>query len=407
MIKELRLSRWKSFDSATLHIDTVTVLIGTNASGKSNAIDSLRFLQRIAAGKDLVSSISGEAEQPGIRGGADWLCLTRYFRFRIEVVVQVGETDYEYELTVMTLPRLLVQEERLVRIAGKSRMVLFRTDPVSDDQVGVVARLYNSKAGKKHEFSRFSVILSQMRGLLLRKEIYEGVQHLLDALSGIFVLDPIPSHMRGYSALRDQLYPDASNIAGVLASLDAQRKKEVEKELVQFASRVPEHDIERVWAQKVGQFESDAMLYCKERGVLGQEGLTVDARGMSDGTLRFLAILTALLTRPEGSLLVVEEVDNGLHPSRASLLLRMLREVGARRRIDVIVTTHNPALLDKLDPELIPFITVVHRDPTSGHSMLTLLEDIERLPKLLAAGSLGRLATEGLLEDAAVATGHE
>lgn len=69
MIKELRLSRSKSFDSATLHIDPVTVLIGTNASGKPNAIDSLRFLQRIAAGKDFASAVSGEADQPGIRGG--------------------------------------------------------------------------------------------------------------------------------------------------------------------------------------------------------------------------------------------------------------------------------------------------------------------------------------------------
>lgn len=307
----------------------------------------------------------------------------------------------------MTRPRLLVDQERLVRISGKSRMILFRTDPVSDEQVGVAARLYNGKSGTKREFSRYSAILGQMRGLLLRKEIHEGVQHMLGALAGIFVLDPIPSHMRSYSGLREQLLPDASNIAGVLASLDSGRKGDVEKELVAFASRVPEHDIERVWAEKVGLFESEAMLYCKERGVLGQEGLTVDARGMSDGTLRFLAILTALLTRPEGSLLVVEEVDNGLHPSRASLLLRMLREVGARRRIDVVVTTHNPALLDKLDPELIPFITVAHRDPASGYSMLTLLEDIERLPKLLAAGSPGRLATEGLLEEAAVATSHE
>ncbi|MCF7994391.1 MAG: ATP-binding protein [Chromatiaceae bacterium] len=44
---------------------------------------------------------------------------------------------------------------------------------------------------------------------------------------------------------------------------------------------------------------------------------------MSDGTLRYdVAIVTALLTREPGSLLVIEEVDNGLHPSRAHLLVR-------------------------------------------------------------------------------------
>ncbi|MCA1995082.1 MAG: ATP-binding protein, partial [Coleofasciculus sp. S288] len=45
-----------------------------------------------------------------------------------------------------------------------------------------------------------------------------------------------------------------------------------------------------------------------------------------------------------------EEVDNGLHPSRAGLLLKMLREIGEKRKIDILVTTYNPALLDALDP---------------------------------------------------------
>jgi len=111
-----------------------------------------------------------------------------------------------------------------------------------------------------------------------------------------------------------------------------------------------------------------------------------------------LAILTALLTRPKDSLLVIEEVDNGLHPSRAKLLLDMLRTVGAERGVDVLVTTHNPALLDAMGTQMVPFITVVNRNPTTGHSVLTLLEDIEQLPKLLAQGSVGRLSSQGLIE---------
>jgi predicted ATPase len=120
---------------------------------------------------------------------------------------------------------------------------------------------------------------------------------------------------------------------------------------------------------------------------------------MSDGTLRFLAILTALMTRPSGSLLVIEEVDNGLHPSRARLLLGMLREIGSQQGVDVLVTTHNPALLDAMGTEMVPYITVAHRGPATGHSMLTLLEDIERLPKLLAQGPIGRLSSQGLIEE--------
>ncbi len=117
---------------------------------------------------------------------------------------------------------------------------------------------------------------------------------------------------------------------------------------------------------------------------------------MSDSTLRYLAIVTALLTREPGSLLVIEEVDNGLHPSRAHCLVNMLQTLGEERSIDVLATTHNPALLDAAGVSMVPFMTVAHRDEATGFSRLTQLEDIEQLPKLIAGGSLGDLSREGL-----------
>lgn len=150
----------------------------------------------------------------------------------------------------------------------------------------------------------------------------------------------------------------------------------------------------------MGRLAKDAMLYCEEQWSPHKPPLLMDASSLSDGTLRFLAILTALLTRPAGSLLAIEDVDNGLHPSRAGMLVQMLREIGQQRSIDVLVTTHNPALLNELEPGLIPFVTVAHRDPSSGESKLTLLEDIEQLPKLLASGPLGSIAASGRIEHA-------
>lgn len=181
-------------------------------------------------------------------------------------------------------------------------------------------------------------------------------------------------------------------------------KTEVEKTLTHYLKTLPERDIKRVWTEPVGKFGTDAMLYCEE-GWAGAPSHEIDARGMSDGTLRYLAIVTAMLIRPPGSLLVIEEVDNGLHPSRASLLIEMLRTLGKERGIDVIVTTHNPALLDAAGVRMLPFITVAHRDGITGASRLTQLEDIAQLPKLMAGGSLGQLATAGRIEAALEADG--
>jgi predicted ATPase len=203
--------------------------------------------------------------------------------------------------------------------------------------------------------------------------------------------------MRDFSRLSEKLEQDTSNIAGFLAALPDERKLEVESNLSHYLEHFPEGDIKKVWAEKVGRLGTDAMLYCQEEWQPGQI-TEIDARSMSDGTLRLVGILTALLTRPEGSLIVIEEIDNGLHPSRAELLVKILREIGTKRKIDLLITTHNSALLDALGPEIIPFVTVVHRDAETGESKLTLLEDIENLPKLLATGSLGKLATKGTIE---------
>jgi predicted ATPase len=204
--------------------------------------------------------------------------------------------------------------------------------------------------------------------------------------------------MRDYSPLTDQLHSDASNIAGVLAALPEEHKIQIESTLSAYVTKLPERDIRRVWAEPVGKFGTDAMLYCEELWVPGQSPTIMDARGMSDGTLRFLAILTALLTRPEGSQIVIEEVDNGLHPSRSSLLLKMLMDIGDNRQIDILITTHNPALLNELDLEIVPSVVVAHRDAETGNSNLILLEDVKNLAKLMASGPLGKVASQGLIE---------
>ncbi|GAB3480545.1 AAA family ATPase [Azotobacter salinestris] len=411
MITELLLENWKSYERATLHIDPLSVLIGTNASGKSNALDALLMLNRVASGVMLTSALKGDGVQVPLRGGVEWAARRPGSNFALGVTCRADDlTDYQYRLEgSIRENRCDLHAEQLTRIkyrpgkdgSRKSQagsIKLFRTDPCAEDSPTIVARLYNEKQGSPRQLSRAHSVLFQLVGQKLRQEIQDGVNTVVSALRDIFILDPIPSHMRDYSPLAERLESDARNIAGVLAALPDEKQWEIEAVLTRYASQLPERDIRRVYAETVGKFNSDAMLYCEEHWLDEGETPTVDARGMSDGTLRFLAILTALLTRPKSSLLVIEEVDNGLHPSRARLLLDMLKTVGAQRGVDVLVTTHNPALLDAMGTEMVPFITVANRDPVTGHSMLTLLEELDQLPKLLAQGPIGRLSSQGLIE---------
>lgn len=413
MITTLHLNDWKSYEKAILQIDPLTVVIGTNASGKSNALDALTMLNRLSGGAMLTSALQGDGALSPLRGGIEWAARRPKSIFSIGVTCRADDvTDYEYEIKcIVTESRCDIWSEQLVRTkfrAGKDGMrkavagtiKLFRTDSCTIDSPTIVARLYNEKQGSPRQLGRSSSIISQLTGQKLRQEIQDGIDVVVTSLREIFILDPIPSHMRVYSPLSEKLESDAKNIAGVIAALPVVKRAEIEQALTTYASKLPERDIQRVYAETVGKFKSDAMLYCEESWSTSADAQTVDARGMSDGTLRFLAILTALLTRPAKSLLVVEEIDNGLHPSRSRMLLEMLKTVGGARNVDVLATTHNPALLDAMGTEMLPFITVAHRDPSTGQSALTLLEDIKQLPKLLAQGSIGKLSSRGLIEGA-------
>ncbi|MED4968423.1 AAA family ATPase [Parageobacillus toebii] len=415
MLKEVHYKNWKSFSNATLYIDPLTVLIGTNASGKSNALDGIAFLSRVVQGKELQTILSGdsalllEANIQAIRGGVEWAAKHPHSSFILEVVIEGDEeTDYHYSIEVSTKSDVELVSESLVKIDRKmnKRTKLF-TATAEEDSPTVAASVYNGRRPKKKPFKRSVSVISQLKNQETHREVDEAIQLVVHTLENVFILDPAPALMRDYKPFSNRLASNASNVAGVLAALPKEEKKQMEKLLSKYVSRLPEGDVQRVWAEPVGRFKTDAMLYCEEQWPGSDKKLIVDARGMSDGTLRFIGILTALLTRPKGSLIVIEEIDNGLHPSRAGILIDMLNEIGTDRQIDILMTTHNPALLDELGPEMIPFIIVAHRSMEDGASELTPLEDIQSLPKLLAGGSIGKLVAEGEIEETLSRQGSE
>ncbi|MEI8393992.1 MAG: AAA family ATPase [Rhodospirillaceae bacterium] len=437
MIKSVRFQNWKSFRDATLYIDPLTILIGTNASGKSNAVDGLEFLSRMARDEKLESIFNGTATTKAIRGGASLAAYKFSDHFEISSTIinhnHYDEIENSYAVGLKHTASLLNQTTILRKmtcdlVANTSPDKYTKTLKVVGHYVNkITTESYNlhdiinrfNELSDKGEVSNDGIDINKLPGdsnndndkiELIRNDIssdnmnislpdYKLLMRYIETVSSsIFIFKLNSLALPSYSPMSFELLEDGSNIAGVLASLGEERTTEISAVLQKYVSRLPENDIGRIWAEKVGRFGSDAMLYCEEKWGKDGEPVIFDARGMSDGTLRFVAIAVALMTRPAGSLLVIEDVDAGLHPSRAGVLLQMLKEVGRERKVDVLVTTHNPALLDALTPDFVPFVTVAHRDPETGESMLTLVEELDDLPRLLASGGLGKASTSGALE---------
>jgi AAA15 family ATPase/GTPase len=62
----------------------------------------------------------------------------------------------------------------------------------------------------------------------------------------------------------------------------------------------------------------------------------------------------------------LEELDKGVHPSRAKDLVKMLKEIGKQKKLDIICTTHNATFVDELGPQMIPFISYIKRNEENG-----------------------------------------
>ena len=210
MITSLHLEDWKSFERSTLYIDPLTVLIGTNASGKSNALDALSFLNRIASGKMLTAALQGDTGLPALRGGIEWAARKPGNVFSLSLVSKSDESmDYEYRLECRVSDnRCDLQAEQLTRIKyriGKNntrksevgRIMLIRTDPCAKESPTIVARLYNEKQGTPRQLSRTHAVLFQLVGQKLRQEIQDGVTAIVDVLRDIFILDPISGAHEG------------------------------------------------------------------------------------------------------------------------------------------------------------------------------------------------------------------
>ncbi len=271
--------------------------------------------------------------------------------------------------------------------------------------------LYDVTAEKEVELFSFKKQIHSVLEIDVKRYYYLGtepedvkqrIEMALDLLTldlkRIQVLDPIPQNMRAFSRLSRSLMSDGANLAGFLCN--HVNKDEIERKLSEVLTNFPENEITKCWAQSVGLLGKDAMLYCHEKWPGKKKPLLIDANGLSDGTLRLLAILTALLSAEPGTTIAIEEIDNGLHPSRAKLLVNLLHKIGTERGIDIICTTHNPALLDAFGLSMLPFIALVYRDPENGTSQIKNLDEIKNYERIITKGSLGDLITKGRFEGA-------
>jgi len=412
VLREIRLPAFKSVRSATLPLRDLTVLVGRNGSGKSNVLDGLWVLSRLAGGGDIRDELDGGRDGPAIRGGAGGCAPLGADRFELGCSVAAPEGTYHLDVAVGVEPVVQVVHERLwlEPAAGTAKpRTLLQTGPPDPNSADITARWDHRRRGEAPTvaFRASHLLTSQAVARIpattqAGRDVHHAAGVVLDALRGVFVLDPVPHAMRQYVPARDhRLRRAADNLSAVLGRLMGQPV--VYERLLAVVRSLSESRVVSLTTEE--STLGDLMLVQHE--VVGGRDARVPARLMSDGTLRVLAILAALLEAAaeatpsalaEGAAttLVIEEIENGLHPSQAAAMLTAVLDESRAHGIRTLATTHSPAMLDALPGADHDGVLICTRDD-DGWTRLHQLTELPNYFGVVSGGTLGGAATRDRL----------
>lgn len=340
-VSRLQLRQYKSIERCDIALAPMTVLVGRNGVGKSNIIDSLRFVAdalrntleyaiRERGGIDQVrrKSLGGRPTHPVIG-------------LRV-ALPNVGEAEYAFRIAAVQGRSFRVDRETCRVFSSRGSELhsfsvqegaatwTLRTPPpaASPDRLFLVA------ASGAPEFRPIYNVLTRMTFHNLNPEVMKYPQR------------PEPGELLAH---------DGSNLASVIKQLQSSSPESIDT--VTDYLRAVGVQISRISHKLAGPLETIEV--SQEIDVPGGKRNSIfDAIALSDGTIRALGILVSLVSARGAStggpsLIGIEEPETALHPAAAGALMDALIE--GSRHTQLIVTCHSPDLLehDAVTPSMI------------------------------------------------------
>ena len=410
MITSLRLVNFKNFADETLHVGPFTVIVGANASGKSNIRDAFRFLHGIGRGYTLAEIFGGKREagwQP-IRGAMNEIIRFGQSSFSVEVEMNVesglASSCFMIEIGVDSKSSGFQLRTETLHVVYKhgSRFDLYKPDPnqshAAPAHLLFSPYVYDEDQGLRRPFPAWRdrpalMQLGEHERFRPKHREYYWWKQVIDIFANMRFLDLSPQRMRepafpGATVLGDS----GENLPVVLRDICTDPERE--KILTSWIAELTPMDVTGF------EFPTDPsgrvhLTLCEANG------RKVSAYSASDGTLRFLAMLAALLGDNPSALYFFEEMDAGIHPARQWLLLDLIEKQAAKRGIQVVTTTHSPDLLTFVNDSTFEHLSVVCRLEDSHDAIIRPVAKLPNAEELRTAqGGLGRLLSSRWMETA-------
>ena len=402
MLTSLRLVNFKNFADETLKLGPFTVIVGANASGKSNIRDAFRFLHGIGRDCPLTDIFGGQVGNDGetvwapLRGAP--LEIARFepafpfswSKFSISAGLRSASEPAFYSIELgfnqNDPDQFRVFQEQLMVDSS----VAFRSKLEDND---LPLRVFFDDSDNVPLDVRVNQpVISQLFEHVVITKLVDKIGPTYFGFRNIRFLDFSPARMRQSSHPGTAVLGDnGQNLPTVLRSIcaDADRKRT----LMSWLQELTPMDVQDLRFPRGPN--GHVYLHIVERN-----GREISSDSASDGTLRFLAMLALLLNEDVKGTYFFEDIDAGIHPNRLWLLLDLIEKQTAKGNIQVITTTHNPALLAWMSDETFENTSVVWRDEYASDSVIRPIADLYNLRELRKKYGMEGLFTEGWLESA-------
>ena len=438
MIDRIVIENFKSLRRVDLTLGRMNLLVGANGSGKSNLLDALRVLQGIGSGFTISEILDGKprsatgAAWDGIRGGSRYACFASAggsvgngdLTFEVQgrfvggpaqtwLGMEELNSDKQPALGWRFLIAFSPQSGCVTRERFQANSLIYDTDHVEGfsqkDPKEPVRCPVEGSQGWRVELQRTRPALGQLvrgtwaRGLSSAEDVsalkrsQDARAHCVDRTRGVARLlaniqrvEPELPRLREYSqrAQVQHVGDRGENLAALVYGVC--QDEETKGAYLSWLRQLRPEEIEDVGVLRGAL---DEPLFKLREG-----GRDVPAMVLSDGTLRFAALTAAFFQPDMPDLMIMEQIENGVHASRARLLVELLRSQSAASKTQVVATTHSATVLDWLEEEDYRTTFLCKRNEVTGESRICALTDVPHFRDVVKKRPVSELFSEGWLE---------
>lgn len=344
MIKSIKFKNFFSFQRQKINLQGLNVFVGINGVGKSNFIKSLQVLKAVIVENALPDLIINQW------GGVDAI----HFLGR-----KGGPIEIEYELDPVVLSQYGYRFQEAVYYNIRFSKVASSENYVISERFFTQTGFFYMEMERGNGFVREGVS-NQMEKVqytldranesvltqLVDKNSYIQIYALREAIKDIAIYNyfdttitsPIRKPAPATSSIR--LFSDGSNLPKLLNNIKINHKSSIQRIRESLNSINP----------NFVDFDFNPMGSGLEM-LLEEKGLekSVHVTHISDGTLRYLCLLSILHNPNRGKLICIDEPEVGLHPDMVTELMSAIQETAEDTQY--IISTHSELLLNQLPVE--------------------------------------------------------